>query len=345
MQTYKIFFLEHRSQYLNSLGDSLAQLGHKIFYQSSLLPDEVEAGIAYFKPDIFITVGWCPIPLRSRYPDRIHELCKKYRLFHIYWATEDKIHHTTWSVPFLQRFRPDLVWTIHPDCIEKYEKLGTPASYLNFSFNPRMFPTKKKEDKEIFDISLIGTTHLHVKTYRYESLRHLLFPLIQDGKKTHIWGYGWHESQATIKKHFGRQVPGDWIRGYLPYKETASVYRSSKIVLGVQNALDQVSQRTFEILGTGSFMITSKTQAIMEMFEDRREVVVSSSPEKTIELVNFYLNRPELRFEIGENARRKIMEQYTFQHQLEKIWPMVDILLKQKQSMGTLRLSPVAQEK
>ncbi|MDO9534501.1 MAG: hypothetical protein Q7J85_04020 [Bacillota bacterium] len=122
-----------------------------------------------------------------------------------------------------------MVWTIHPDCVEKYEKLGTPASYLNFSFNPKMFSAKNKEKKETFDISFIGSTHLHVKTYRYESFQHLLFPLVQHNKKTHIWGSGWLEYETFIKKHFGQAVPRDWIQGYLPYKETASVYRSSKI--------------------------------------------------------------------------------------------------------------------
>ncbi|MFZ7102545.1 MAG: CgeB family protein [Peptococcaceae bacterium] len=330
MQTYKFFFLDHRSYCINSLGDSLAQLGHKITYQSSWLPEEVEAGIAYFKPDVLITVGYNR-PLFFRFADKIPILCKKYNLFHVYWATEDLINHTSWSLPYIQRAKPDLVWTIHPRCIGEYEKLGIPAIYFNFAFNPRIFPEKKKTAKEIYDISFIGATHLFKKTYRFDSLRHLLFPLIEAGQKTHVWGYGWRSNEALLKKEFGQTVPPEWLQGHALYKKTADIYRSSKIVLGVQNAEDQVTQRTFEILGTGAFMLASRIQALTEMFTDKKELVLTSSPAETLELVNYYLNRPELRYEIGHNARQKVLENYTYLQQLAEVWPKTEQLLKQKQ--------------
>ncbi|ABR49571.1 spore protein [Alkaliphilus metalliredigens QYMF] len=329
MKTYKIFFLDHRTYCINTLGDSLAQMGHEIMYQSSWVPEEIEAGISYFKPDILITVGYNR-RLFSPFADKISGLCKKYCLFHLYWATEDLINHTSWSLPYVKRTRPDFVWTIHPDCIKKYEKLGIPSSYLNFAFNPRMFPEKKKNEKEIYDISFVGATHLFKKTYRFESLRHLLFPLVQIGEKAHIWGTGWRKDEALIAKEFGKKIPRDWLQGHLLYGKSGSIYRSSKIVLGVQNAMDQVTQRTFEILGSGAFMIASRTQAMTALFKDKKEVLLTSSPEETIDLVRYYLNRPELRHEIGANARRKVMEQYTYEQHINKIWPKLERIIEQK---------------
>ncbi len=334
MRTYKILFLEHRSQYLNSLGDSLAQLGHEIFIQTSWAPAKIDAALSYFKPDIIITIGCGHVPICSPYLNKLHELCRKYGLFHINWAIEDKIHHTYWSIPYIKRIKPDLVWTIHPDCVNNYEKLGIPSSYLNFSFNPRMFPEKKYDTKEPLDISFVGSTHLRKRTYRYDSLQQLLFPLIKARIKTHIWGSGWNENLAFIRNQFGVTIPRDWIQGFLPYEYSASIYHSSKIVLGVQNAEDQVSQRTFEILGTGSFMIASKTKAITKMFKDKKEIVATSSPEETIELVNYYLKQPEVRHKLGYNARQKILNKYTFYHQLNKIWPKVDKLIAQKKELN-----------
>ncbi|SNR85277.1 Spore maturation protein CgeB [Anaerovirgula multivorans] len=336
MKAYKILFLDHRTYCINSLGDSLAQMGHKIMYQPSWVPKEVESGIAYFKPDILITVGYNR-RLFSLFADRIAGLCKKYGLFHLYWATEDLINHKDWSLPYVQRTRPDLVWSIHPGCIKKYEKLGIPASYLNFGFNPRMFPKKKRGAKEIYDISFVGSAHLFKKTYRYDSLQHLLFPLIEIGQKVHIWGSDWQKNEALIAKEFGKTVPRDWLQGYLLYGKSGSVYCSSKIVLGVQNAVDQVSQRTFEILGSGAFMITSRTQEITEMFEDKKELVLTSSPEETIELVRYYLNRPELRYKIGANAHRKVIENYTYRQHITKIWPKAEFLIKLKWRKGLQR--------
>ena len=329
MKAYKIFFLDHRTYCINSLGDSLAQLGHKIMFQTSWNYDEVERGIAYFKPDILVTVGYNR-RLFNRFADRVPELCKKHGLFHLYWATEDLINHVDWSLPYVQRTKPDLVWTIHPDCIYKYEGLGIPSNYLNFAFNPRIFAGKTKLEKEIYDLSFVGTTHLFKRTYRFDSLWHLLFPMVDIGQKVHIWGADWRKDEALMAKEFGKRIPRDWLQGYLLYGKSNYVYRSSKIVLGVQNAIDQVTQRTFEILGSGAFMIASRTQGILKLFEDKKEIALSSSPEETIDLVKYYIDKPELRYEIGQRARKKVLENYTYRHQINNIWPRADILVQHK---------------
>ena len=332
----KIFFLDHRSCYLNSVVDSLAQMGHKIFYQSSWLPAEVEAGIAYFKPHILFTVG-CDIPLHAPFLDRLPELCRRHGLFHIYWATEDKIFHTTWSIPFVQRIKPDLVWTLDPDCIDNYARHGFKALYMNFAFNPRLFPEKRKDEKENYQISLVGTTHLYAQTYRFQSLRCLLGPVLQAGYQIQIWGYGWIKDEEILKELLGRAVPRTSIHGPLPYKHSAAIYRTSKIMLGIQNSKDQVTQRTFEILGSGSFMIADRTKAITSMFVDRKELALSSSPEETLEIVQYYLEQPDLRYEIGQNARKKVMRQYRYAHRLNQIWPEVD-KIRSRGIQRTLRL-------
>lgn len=329
MLKYKIFILDHRSIYLNSIGDSLAQLGHTIYYQSSWVPKEIEAGIAYFQPDILLTIGW-DIPLTDPFLASLPELCKKYNLFHIYWANEDMIHYEKWSRPFVKKIQPDLVWTIHPDCIEKYEKDGIEADYLNFAFNPRLFPAKTETDEEKYPIALVGTAHLTHKTFRYESIEQLIIPLIKENRKIHLWGAHWDKEASFMKKQFGESVPLDWLQGYLPYKQTASIYRSSKIVLGLQNAQDQVSQRTFEILGTGAFMIASRTEALTSMFEEGKEIALTSSPEETISLINYYIDKKEERLKIGANARMKVLENYHYKDHLQRVQQKLDRLMKQR---------------
>ena len=331
MQSYKIFFLDHRSYCINSLGDSLAQLGHQIMYQSSWVPAEVEAGIAYFKPDILITVGF-NYSLFGNFLDIIPKLCKKYQLFHIYWATEDKIHHNTWSQDAIKRSRPDYVLTIHPDCVENYTQYGVPSSYFNFAYNPRIFPPKGKHDVEIYDIAFVGATHLFTKTYRFDSLQHLLFPLVKHNIKTNIWGSGWRKHKEFVKREFGCVIPSQWIHGNLPYKRSSKVYRTSKIILGVQNADDQVTQRTFEILGTGAFMIASRTQELSRLFVDRQDIALTSSPEETISLIHYYRNRPELRHQIGKNARQKVLANHTYHQQISDVWPIIEPYIRQKRT-------------
>ncbi|QOY34215.1 CgeB family protein [Anaerobacillus isosaccharinicus] len=329
MQQYKIFFLDHRSCYLNSLGDSLAQMGHKIFYQSSWVPEEIEKGIAFFKPDILLTVGW-DLPLTYPFLDTLPALCEKYKLFHVYWATEDMIHYDKWSAPFVKRIKPDLVWTIHSACVKKYEDQGIRADYLNFAFNPRLFRAKTSADEERYNVALVGSAHLTHKTYRYNSIQDLIIPLIRENEKVHIWGGHWDKESSFMKREFGECVPKNWLEGYLPYKETGSIYRAAKIVLGLQNAKDQVSQRTFEILGTGGFMIANRTKALSSMFEDRKEIALSSSPEETMSLIRHYLDKPEERLEIGTAAKKKVLKEYYFHKHLLRVHPKLDRLFVQR---------------
>ncbi|WP_187273967.1 glycosyltransferase [Paenibacillus sp. N3.4] len=329
MKRLRIFFLNHLSCYINSLADALCQLGHSIYYQTSWEMREIEAGISYFKPDLLITVG-IDKPMFHPSLDVIPDLCHKYGLLHIYWATEDKIHFDGISVPFVRRVKPDIVWTIHPECVKKYQNMEIGSAYLNFAFNPRMFSPKSENPAEIYDVSFIGTTHLETRTFRYDSLKQLLFPLIQAEVEVGVWGNNWLESKDFLEIEFGASIPPHRFHGYISYKNTSDIYHKTKIMLGVQNAVDQVSQRTFEILGTGAFMIASRTEELERLFEDKKEIVLTSSQEETLELVSYYLKRPEERMLIGRQAREKVLSNHTFSMHLQNILPAIDKPLGEK---------------
>lgn len=315
-----IMMISSLSCYINSLGDALAQLGHKIYCQPTWNMAELEAGLAHARPDMLITV--CnDQPFEREKLIRLAELCDRYSLFHLCWTTEDKIHFDRVSLPYVRLTQPDLIWTIHPDCVEMYQNMGFDADYCNFFFNPRLFPAKPANQEERFDVAFVGTTHLEPRTFRHDSLKQLLFPLIRAQVQVHVWGHHWLENQARLAREFGVALPADRFHGYLPYKQTASIYHQSKIVLGVQNARDQVTQRTFEILGTGAFMLASRTEALEQLFQDEKELILSSSPEETIELVRFYSSRPDLRRVVGARAREKVLKEHRFDVRLAPIWP------------------------
>lgn len=328
MDNCRIFFINHRSIYLNSLGDALSQHGHKVFFQSSWNVEEIRRGIAYFKPHLLVTAG-VDIPEGLDDLSFIPELCEQFRLPHVYWATEDKIHYERWSLPFVRKIRPDMVLTIHPDCVALYKKEGVAAQYMNFACNPRLFPGKRDLSEEIYAIAFVGTTHLETWTYRYESLKQLLFPLVHAGVRTEVWGYNWDTSTALLRNSFGTPIPRAWQRGYLPYKHTGGVYRQSGIMLGVQNATDQVSQRTFEILGTGAFMIASRTPELQRLFDEGKDIVLSSGPQETLELVDYYSRHPAERQRIGRRARANVLANHTFAARLRQVWPDVAGLVEQ----------------
>ena len=50
-------------------------------------------------------------------------------------------------------------------------------------------------------------------------------------------------------------IPKDWIHGPMHYLETCKVYNSADIIIGLQNYQELITQRTYEILGSGGFLL------------------------------------------------------------------------------------------
>lgn len=182
MDNCTILFVSEHANYTRSLGDALRQQGHEVHAVMDWNEKKLLSMIALLKPDLLLTVGCSDAGVQAM-PERVSELCRQYHLLHVYWATEDKIHFDRISLPVVRRLQPDLVLTLHPDCIALYEKYGYSAAYFNFALHPRLFPPKISLSSEIFDLSFVGTTHLEVRTYRYQSLRQLLF--LWYGKSVH----------------------------------------------------------------------------------------------------------------------------------------------------------------
>ncbi|EJR62462.1 hypothetical protein IIO_02393 [Bacillus cereus VD115] len=116
----------------------------------------------------------------------------------------------------------------------------------------------------------------------------------------------------------GRKIPGEWIYGYLPYTEANKVYSSADIVLGVQNHLIQVTQRTYEVFGSGGSLLTNDTPEIRRFFQSGGDLIVSSSAKETIDLVKYYLNNPKERMKIKE-ARMKNVKRYSYEQRAKYI--------------------------
>lgn len=76
------------------------------------------------------------------------------------------------------------------------------------------------------------------------------------------------------------------------------MYSSANIILGVQNLDFQVTQRSYEMLGTGGLLQTNNTTKIRSLFTPDKELAVTSSPVETTKLVKHYLNHPEDRLKI-----------------------------------------------
>ncbi len=96
-------------------------------------------------------------------------------------------------------------------------------------------------------------------------------------------------------------------------EEMPLIFSQSRINLNItaRSIRSGLSQRVFDVLSCGGFLITNYQQEIGDFFEIGRDLVVYDSMDNLEELCAYYLEHEEERREIAENGYRKVAMAHT----------------------------------
>lgn len=312
----RVLFLESSPIWICGLPNGFKDMGVEVKVSGSLTRENIPELIASFCPDLVIMIGWTAENCQMK-----QEWIKKYvhesGIPLVYWATEDPLHTTRWSLPLIERVKPDFVFSISRTTVSLYEKLGIPSAYMDFGYHTnvnRPLPGCLRRDKSIAVVANAYPDVLKAipAIYRLDSMRNIITPLLNRGMHIDFWGTEWERMQPFLNCF----IPQEWIHGYLDYKDTYRVYSTAGITLGLQNDPHQVTQRTYEILGSGGFLLTSDTPEIRRLFKPGCDLAVSSSPEETLEVVNYYLEHPDECERIRTQGRLAVLN-HSYKHRAE----------------------------
>ena len=166
------------------------------------------------------------------------------------------------------------------------------------------------------DIALIANSYdwIFDKTTgeRKESIKNLIVPLIENDIKVDIWGKGWD----TLFEKLGVKIKPNWLHGPLPYLESNKVYNSAKINIGLQSYKNQVTSRTYEVLGAAGFLLSADFPAVRKLFDHGKHLIVSDSPKEILLLVKHYLQAEEERKTIANNGHAEVIN-HTYKNRVE----------------------------
>lgn len=314
----RILFLESSPIWVSGLPNGFQDAGHKVMVSGTLTKENIPKLISEFKPNLIITMGWGPEQTKQKLI-WIRKYVGESKIPLIYWAVEDSTFTKSWSLPLIKLMNPDFVFTICPITVEFYKKNRIKAAHLDFGYHESVhFPGKNYPEYKS-SIAVVANAYPHILKkypdhYRWKSLLTLIQPLLKENIKVDFYGRDWDKMDIYL----GVNINKKHIHGHIPYTEANKVYSNAIITIGLQNYEHHVTQRTYEILGSGGFLLTSDTLGVRSLFVPNQDLIVSSSPEQTLKLVEFYLKHVSKSNKIREQALISV-ENHSYRHRAQYI--------------------------
>ena len=228
----------------------------------------------------------------------------------------------------------NLMWNIsHPDLVsdEEYEKYDivfvASEKYTNIlknRLNTSVITLLQCTDPEIFypeinhklseDILFVGVTRGVYRT--------IIKDLFKTNHEVSIYGKGWDKfiDEKYIKDE------------YIPNEKLHEYYSSCKILLNDHwndmIEFDFPSNRLFDALACGTFVISDKIPSEEELFENT--IVTYDDVDDLDEKISYYLNNPQKREEKALKGKNIVLKNHTFDNRVDII---VDELKKLKKNI------------
>lgn len=288
--------------------------------------EQMDKILAEANADLLFTLG-APLEYKREVLDYIGKRAAS-QMKYIHWDTDGISSKYFRSVTgegiemdLIHRSKPDLVLTMCPEMLDFIRSKNYPCEMMHYAYSPLSHRPLPGYDNDKYFINLIGNSYFefakfYPNHYRYTSIKILLKPMLENGYKVHFYGDTGY--RPLIKLLLDIDVAQEYFHGYLPYERTCPAYNSSFINIVTQNHDKTITKRTFEILGSGGFALSSDNTELRKLFTPGRDLAVSSSPEQTLELVQHYKSNPDEWRKVRENAVLSV-QNHTYKQRAEYI--------------------------
>lgn len=256
---------------------------------------------------------------RASQREELQELvtyCKDHGIPTVFWNKEDPVHFEDF-IETAKLF--DFVFTTDSELVPKYhEELGHKnVDVLSFAAQPSLHsPVRKLKSLNKLGIAFGGMYFAHKYPERREQMDILLNAAIAAKKRT-------GESFHIYSRHYGGdskyQFPDpfdDYVVGSLPYQKMLAAYQSYKVFLNVNSVTESptmCARRVFEILASGSSVVSGESLAIAHFFPND-EVPIVDSEAAAVKTLRVLLTSDQLRDRMIHKAQRRIWENHTYAH-------------------------------
>lgn len=133
--------------------------------------------------------------------------------------------------------------------------------------------------------------------------RHMLLTSLND-YNLDIFGWGW-------KKEIDVLLYKNWkISNGLSILQMQDEFYNSKVninILTIENR-DTTNLRNFEIPASGGFQLSERSNEILELFEEDKEIVCFSDKDELLDKYKYYIKNDSIREKIANEGRKKVFK-------------------------------------
>ena len=241
---------------------------------------------------------------------------KKHAKYVVNWSTDELYNDAFSSFIHTESYsRYDCVFSQRKHLFSFYRSKGIKRlEYLPLFYYPEHHPVATSgNDKNKWgsDIAFMGT---------WSKEREKMLDVLA-GLNVNIWGGHWNKSNKEFKKTFTITNKIAWL------EDMARVADSTKIIVDAltKNQNDKINLKNLQVPACGGFLITNRTDIILELFEEDKEIVCYDSYEELRSKCEYYLLHEEERRAIAINAHKKVVDgQNTILDRAKKILDVVN---------------------
>lgn len=247
------------------------------------------------------------------------------------WFTDDHWRFNNYSRYWAPLFH--WVSTTDSEAVELYKQIG----YENiiktqWGFNHHIY--KNYDVPQNYDVTFIGQVH--------SDRKRIVQRLKKNGINIECWGKGWLNgrlnqdemvkmfSQSKINLNFTHSsYTLKWkpiAKIFLNRRADDSFHMNSVMVITrnmmalTKKRRSQIKARTFEIPGSGGFLLSQDAGNLEEYFVPEKEIAVFTDTDDLLDKIKYYLEHDEKREAIRQAGYQRAIRDHSFEHRFIKIF-------------------------
>jgi spore maturation protein CgeB len=146
------------------------------------------------------------------------------------------------------------------------------------------------------------------------------------GFEVECWGNGWdagrldHDGMVDVfrSSHVNLNLSNSFVLKPSLRMRVGALVRGQKIDRSPRRS--QIKGRTFEVPGSGGFLLTERVPHLDEYFDIGTEIAAYSTREELVEQVRHWLAHPDERAAVAEAGYRRVMAEHTYDHRFAEIF-------------------------